>query len=490
VSLSLYDSHSQSVRAFEPLVPGKVGIYLCGPTVQSEPHVGHLRSALVYDQLRRWLSAKGLYVTLVRNVTDIDDKVLANAVERGQEWWALAYQMELEFNAAYRALAITPPTYEPRATASIPEMLALIERLIAAGYAYQAEDGSADVYFAASKWAAYGELTNQKIEDMADAGEDPSTSSGAVRGKRDARDFTLWKAAKPGEPASATWQTRFGAGRPGWHIECSAMSTKYLGSQFDIHGGGLDLRFPHHENELAQSRAAGDRFANFWLHNGLVNVAGNKMSKSLGNSIYAADLLNQGNPLVIRYWLGSAHYRSVLDYSPAVIGEAEAALERVTGFLKRSTEVAGAAASIDAIAQNNLKALAALYGNLPAAFVAAMDDDLSIPSALAAVYEAVRAGNTAIDVGDSAVVAVNAVAVRSMLAVLGIDPLAPEWNEAGADSSEHAALDSLIQTLIAERNSARANKDFARADAIRDQLTAAGVVLRDGSDTTHWSVNG
>ena len=490
MSLSLYDSHSQSVRAFEPLVPGKVGIYLCGPTVQSEPHVGHLRSALVYDQLRRWLSAKGLDVTLVRNVTDIDDKVLANAVERGQEWWALAYQMELEFNAAYRALAITPPTYEPRATASIPEMLALIERLIAAGYAYQAEDGSADVYFAASKWAAYGELTNQKIDDMADAVEDPSASSGAGRGKRDARDFALWKAAKPGEPASATWQTSFGAGRPGWHIECSAMSTKYLGSQFDIHGGGLDLRFPHHENELAQSRAAGDRFANFWLHNGLVNVAGNKMSKSLGNSIYTADLLNQGSPLVIRYWLGSAHYRSVLDYSPAVIGEAEAALERITGFLRRSTEVAGAAASIDAIAQNNLKALPALYGNLPVAFVAAMDDDLSIPSALAAVYEAVRAGNTAIDAGDSAAVATNAVAVRSMLAGLGIDPLAPEWNEAGADSGEHAALDSLIQTLIAERNSARANKDFARADAIRDQLTAAGIVLRDGSDTTHWSVNG
>jgi cysteinyl-tRNA synthetase len=490
VSLSLYDSHSQTVRGFEPLVPGKVGIYLCGPTVQSEPHVGHLRSALVYDQLRRWLSAKGLQVTLVRNVTDIDDKVLANAVERGQEWWALAYQMELEFNAAYRALAITPPTYEPRATASIPEMLALIERLIAAGYAYQAEDGSADVYFAASKWAAYGELTNQKIDDMASSEEGAGEGSGAGRGKRDARDFTLWKAAKPGEPASATWQTRFGAGRPGWHIECSAMSTKYLGSQFDIHGGGLDLRFPHHENELAQSRAAGDQFANFWLHNGLVNVAGNKMSKSLGNSIYAADLLDQGSPLVIRYWLGSAHYRSVLDYSPAVIGEAEAALERVTGFLKRATEVAGAAASIDPIAQNDLKALAALYGNLPAAFVAAMDDDLSIPSALAAVYEAVRAGNTAIDAGDSAAVAANAVAVRSMLAVLGIDPLAPEWNEAGADSGEHAALDSLIQTLIAERNSARANKDFARADAIRDQLTAAGIVLRDGSDTTHWSVNG
>ena len=478
MSLSLYDSHSQSVRAFEPLVPGRVGIYLCGPTVQSEPHVGHLRSALVYDQLRRWLSAKGLQVTLVRNVTDIDDKVLANAVERGQEWWALAYQMELEFNSAYRALGITPPTYEPRATASIPEMLALIERLIVAGYAYQAEDGSADVYFAASKWAAYGELTNQKIDDMADAGDDSS----AGRGKRDARDFALWKAAKPGEPESATWQTRFGAGRPGWHIECSAMSTKYLGPAFDIHGGGLDLRFPHHENELAQSRAAGDKFANFWLHNGLVNVAGNKMSKSLGNSIYAADLLSQGSPLVIRYWLGSAHYRSVLDYTPAVIGETAAALERVTGFLKRAAKLGDIA--IDA---GNL---ANVYGNLPASFVSAMDDDLSIPSALAAVYEAVRAGNSAIDAGDITQVLSSAVAVRSMLAVLGIDPLAPEWAEAGADAGEHAALDSLIQNLIVERNEARANKDFARADAIRDQLTAAGIVLQDGSDSTHWSVNG
>lgn len=490
MSLSLYDSHSQSVRAFEPLTAGKVGIYLCGPTVQSEPHVGHLRSALVYDQLRRWLSAKGLAVTLVRNVTDIDDKVLANAVERGQDWWALAYQMELEFNAAYRALAITPPTYEPRATASIPEMLALIERLIAAGYAYQAQDGSADVYFAASKWAAYGELTNQKIDDMAGAGDDASDGSGAGSGKRDQRDFALWKAAKPGEPASATWQTRFGAGRPGWHIECSAMSTKYLGSQFDIHGGGLDLRFPHHENELAQSRAAGDKFANFWLHNGLVNVAGNKMSKSLGNSVYASDLLAQGSPLVIRYWLGSAHYRSVLDYSPAVIAEAEAALERVTGFLNRAVQVAGAQAQIPVIAQDDLAALAGLCGNLPSAFVAAMDDDLSIPSALAAVYEAVRAGNSAIDAGDSATVAANAVAVRSMLAILGIDPVADQWAKAGANSAEHQALDSLIQSLIAQRNAARANKDFALADAIRDQLTAAGVVLQDGSDSTHWSVNG
>ena len=330
MALRLFDSHSQTLRDFVPLVPGEAGIYLCGPTVQSSPHVGHLRSALVYDQLRRWLTVTGHKVTLVRNVTDIDDKVLVNAAASGEQWWALAYRFEIEFNQAYNALRITPPTYEPRATASIPEMLAIIERLIEAGYAYQAEDASADVYFAASKWASYGELTNQRADDMA-AAEDADP-----RGKRDPRDFALWKAAKPNEPTSASWQTRFGAGRPGWHIECSAMSTKYLGSQFDIHGGGLDLRFPHHENELAQSRAAGDAFANYWLHNGLVNVQGQKMSKSLGNSIFAADLLGSGRPLAVRFYLGSAHYRSVLDYHEGVLDEAEAALARIEGFLERA----------------------------------------------------------------------------------------------------------------------------------------------------------
>jgi cysteinyl-tRNA synthetase len=449
--------------------------------------VGHLRSALVYDQLRRWLTAKGLQVTLVRNVTDIDDKVLANAVARGQQWWALAYQMELEFNSAYRALKIAPPTYEPRATASIPEMLALIERLIAAGYAYQATDGSADVYFAASKWAAYGELTNQKIDDMAEAADaDPSSAIG--KGKQDPRDFALWKAAKTGEPESATWQTRFGAGRPGWHIECSAMSTKYLGSSFDIHGGGLDLRFPHHENELAQSRAAGDAFANFWLHNGLVNVNGQKMSKSLGNSIYAADLLAAGSSLAIRYWLGSAHYRSVLDYNDGVIGEAQSALDRIAGFLERGYRLL--AGSADAPEKVIGEDLAGVFGNLPTEFITAMDDDLNIPMALAALYEAVRAGNSALDSSEYAAAGVHIVAVRSMLAVLGIDPLAPEWAEQGANPAEHQALDSLIQALIAERNEARANKDFARADAIRNQLTQAGIALSDSTASTHWSVNG
>lgn len=482
MTLSLFDSKSQSIKAFEPLVEGKVGIYLCGPTVQGAPHVGHLRSALVYDQLRRWLEAKGNQVTLVRNVTDIDDKVLANAAATGEDWWALAYRFELEFNLAYANLRIAPPSYEPRATAHIPEMLEIIDRLIANGYAYQASDGSADVYFAASKWLAYGELTNQKISDI-EVAEDADP-----RGKRDPRDFALWKAAKPSEPESASWNTKFGAGRPGWHIECSAMSTKYLGSQFDIHGGGLDLRFPHHENELAQSKAAGDNFANYWLHNGLVNVSGQKMSKSLGNSIFASDLFELGRPLAVRYYLGSANYRSVLDYHEGVLEEAEAALTRIEGFIKRATErVAGTAA--EPVDVNELS-LSRCFQYLPSNFIAAMDSDLSIPAALAAVHEAVAEGNRAIDGNDIAVIGRSLIEVRAMLAVLGIDPEAPEWAGDRQASAEHQALDLLIQTLIQQRKAAREAKDFARADEIRDQLTNAGIALSDSADKTYWSING
>ena len=476
MSLHLYDSKTQSLRAFEPLRAGEVGIYLCGPTVQSEPHVGHLRSALAYDQLRRWLVARGMRVTLVRNVTDIDDKVLVNSVERGKDWWALAYEMEQVFNSAYRALGIEAPTYEPRATGHIPEMIALIERLISAGFAYQATDGSADVYFAASKWADYGELTRQKLDDMADAGDaDP-------RGKRDARDFTLWKAAKDGEPTTAFWASPWGVGRPGWHIECSAMSTKYLGSQFDIHGGGLDLRFPHHENELAQSRAAGDAFANYWLHNGLVNVGGQKMSKSLGNSVFAADLLAAGSPLAVRYWLGSANYRSILDYSESSLTEAQANLDRIAGFLTRVARL-DKSVSVEV-------ALERSFAHLPAEFVVAMDEDLNIPAALAVVFDCVRAGNAAIDGAELGKATDLALQVRAMLAVLGIDPLSSRWNSATSGASgEHEALDQLIQSLLQQRMDARANKDFARADEIRNQLSAAGIALSDGADGTHWSVN-
>jgi cysteinyl-tRNA synthetase len=483
VSLSLFDSKAQAVRAFSPIVAGQVGIYLCGPTVQGAPHVGHLRSALVYDQLRRWLSVRGNDVTLVRNVTDIDDKVLDNAKSSGEEWWALAYRYEIEFNRAYSALGILAPTYEPRATAAIPEMIEIIQRLIDKGYAYVADDGSANVYFAASKWAKYGELTNQKLTDM----ESADDAGSEKLGKREPQDFALWKAHKPGEPESASWNTAFGAGRPGWHIECSAMSTKYLGTHFDIHGGGLDLRFPHHENELAQSSAAGDEFANYWLHNGLVNVSGQKMSKSLGNSIFADDLLASGRGIAVRYYLGSAHYRSVLDYHEGVLEEAESAVSRIETFIERATR--RLADTKFAAAPMSVKKASELLAHLPADFVTAMDEDLAIPAAIAALHETVRAGNSSLDAEDLEATAKSLVQVQAMTEVLGINPLT--WKAAGnsADSAKDAALADLVISLIAERDAARAAKDFARSDAIRDQLKAAGIVLEDAADGTHWSVS-
>ena len=476
MSLSLFDSKAQAVRAFTPIVPGQVGIYLCGPTVQGAPHVGHLRSALVYDQLRRWLTVRGHNVTLVRNVTDIDDKVLDNAKLTGEQWWALAYRFEIEFNRAYSALGILAPTYEPRATAAIPEMIEIIQRLIANGYAYVADDGSANVYFAAGKWAEYGELTNQRITDM-DAADDADP-----RGKREPHDFALWKAHKQGEPESASWQTPFGVGRPGWHIECSAMSTKYLGSKFDIHGGGLDLRFPHHENELAQSRAAGDEFANYWLHNGLVNVSGQKMSKSLGNSIFASDLLAAGRGVAVRYYLGSAHYRSVLDYHEGVLDEAESAVSRIETFIDRATRKL-----TDTEFAVSAKLPGDLLSVLPTEFISAMDDDLAIPAALAALHETVRAGNTSLDAEDLEATAKALTAVLAMTEVLGINPA--KWNAASPNAAKDDALEALVISLIAERDAARAAKDFARSDAIRDQLKAAGIVLEDAADGTHWSVS-
>lgn len=467
MSIRLFDSKEQSVRAFVPRESGRVGMYVCGPTVQSSPHVGHLRSALVYDQLRRWLTHEGLAVTMVRNVTDIDDKVLDNATA-DEPWWALAYRMEREFNSAYSALRIQSPTYEPRATASIPEMIALIERLVARGHAYAASDDSGDVYFDTHSFAGYGALTNQGVDAM-DAAADAEQ-----RGKKNPTDFALWKGHKAGEPESASWSTPWGAGRPGWHIECSAMATKYLGSAFDIHGGGLDLRFPHHENELAQSAAAGDAFAGYWLHNGLVHIGGQKMSKSLGNSFFAADLLAQQRPVVVRYFLGSAHYRSTLDLHENALAEAASAFERIEGFLSRATRA-------------GLTSQTAV----PEDFAAAMNDDLGVPIALAVVHDTVRAGNTALDAGDSAGAERAAGAVRAMLEVLGLNPESPEWAD-GSDQANTAvaALDTLIASLLDARAVARANKDFATSDRIRDDLAAAGITIEDTPDGAHWSFNG
>jgi cysteinyl-tRNA synthetase len=473
VTLQLFDSRSQSLRELKPIKAGEVGIYLCGPTVQAAPHLGHLRSALVYDQLRRWLEASGLKVNLIRNITDIDDKVLVNAKAENRKWWELAFFYEQLFSAAYKKLDILSPSYEPRATANINEMIELIQSLIEKGHAYQVE-GSADVYFSASSWKDYGELTNQKSDDLVD------DSEAEARGKKHPRDFALWKSHKDSEPEDASWDSPFGKGRPGWHIECSAMSVKYLGTQFDIHGGGLDLRFPHHENELAQSRAAGHAFANFWLHNGLVNVAGAKMSKSLGNSILASDVLTDANALALRYYLGSAQYRSVLDYNEGVLEEAEAAIERIGTFLQRAIRRLTDTKFLDQLDLSK--------PSFPEKFTQAMNDDLNIPAALAVLHESVRDGNSSLD-EELLQEAANAYAeVLAMVDVLNINPEASLWKRSGFAEEAMSALDGLVQSLIAQRNQARENKDFETSDRIRDQLKAVGVVLEDSPDSTHWSL--
>jgi cysteinyl-tRNA synthetase len=468
VTVRLYDTKAQSLRDFVPIDPENVTIYVCGPTVQSGPHIGHLRGALSFDILRRWLEHRHGRVTFVRNVTDIDDKVLTGATA-DEPWWALAYRMELEFSRAYAAIGIHPPTYEPRATASIPQMQELIARLIDARHAYAA---AGDVYFDVRSWAAYGELTRQSLDAMEPAQDaDP-------RGKRDPRDFALWKGAKEGEPESATWESPWGAGRPGWHIECSAMSRRYLGPEFDIHGGGLDLRFPHHENELAQSTAAGDPFARYWVHNGLVTVGDLKMSKSLGNFLLAADVLRERDPLVVRYALAAAHYRSSLDVSDSSFEEADAALDRIRGFLQRAIRTLQ-----DADADQGIVA------DVPERFASAMDDDLGVPQALAVIHERVRDGNTALENGERSAALSAFADVAIMTGILGLDPLDPAWRSEG-DSAEASALDALVRTMITQRADARAAKDWAGADRIRDAIAAAGIALEDTADGTHWSLTG
>lgn len=473
--MRFYDSATSSIRDFEPVVPGEARIYYCGATVQGEPHVGHIRSALVFDQLARWMRYRGFKVTTVRNVTDIDDKILAKSVESAEptytgehpneQWWALAYRYEKVFARAYATLGIDPPTYEPRATGHIPEMFELIQRLIDRGHAYPALDDSGDVYFDVRSWEQYGALTRQSVDDMQDSADaDP-------RGKRDPRDFALWKGYKEGEPLTAAWDSPWGRGRPGWHLECSAMAGKYLGKRFDIHGGGLDLRFPHHENELAQSTAAGDDFANFWMHNGMVTYEGEKMSKSIGNTISPVQMLQQARPLVVRYYLGSAHYRSVLDYRPTSLEEARVAIERVEAFL---------AATLELMAPNPQER------RVPQDFADALDDDMNIPRALAVLHEQTRAGNAALAAGADASECANA--VWAMANVLGLISLM-NLDGSGASGAEHQALDALIHTILEQRASARAEKDWATADRMRDVLAAAGITVKDGAQGSTWSLN-
>ncbi len=469
MTLRLYDTAAREVRDFVPLVAGSAGIYVCGLTVQSEPHVGHVRSAVNFDVLRRWLLHSGYDVTFIRNVTDIDDKILTKAADQGRPWFNLAYEMHHRLGEALAAINVMRPTYEPAATGHVPEILDLIRVLIERGHAYPAADGSGDVYFDVRAWPAYGELTRQAVDDMEPAGDaDP-------RGKRDPRDFALWKGRKPSEPETASWPSPYGAGRPGWHIECSAMAGKYLGSAFDINGGGVDLRFPHHENEQAQSRAAGHGFASYWMHNAWITTAGEKMSKSLGNSLLIPEVLKRVRGIELRFYMVAAHYRSQVEFSFEALDDAAAGFRRIEGFLDRAdaatSDVAGAVTPV-----------------LCAEFVEALDDDLGTPAAVGAIYDLVREGNKHLAEGNLVAARGAVASVRAMLGVLGLDPADPAWGETGSDARLSAAVDALVRGLLAQRTEARAAKDFARADAIRDQLAAAGVEIEDTPDGPRWSL--
>ncbi|MGQ0572861.1 MAG: cysteine--tRNA ligase [Pseudonocardia sp.] len=458
--MRLYDTATRSLREFVPLRSGAVSMYVCGATVQGLPHIGHVRSGLNYDVLGRWLRHQGLDVTLVRNVTDIDDKILVKAGEAGRPWWEWAATHERAFGTAYAALGCEPPAIEPRATGHVPQMIELMQRLIDAGHAYAA---GGDVYFAVETFPEYGALSGQRIDEMVQGEFD-------VHGKRDPRDFTLWKAAKPGEPC---WLTPWGPGRPGWHLECSAMATFYLGHEFDIHGGGLDLIFPHHENEQAQSHAAKDGFARYWLHNALVTMAGEKMSKSLGNTLTIDAVLRRVRAVELRYYLVGPHYRSTIEFSEAALGESVLAYRRVESFVHRVRERLGIPEP----------------GTASAEFTASMNDDVGTPGALAAIHTAVREGNTALDTGERSAALGAAGSVRAMTGVLGLDPLDPRWAAGdGAAPAATAALGSLVADLLAQRADARARRDFATADQVRDRLTAAGVSVEDSPDGPTWSL--
>ncbi len=472
MSFRLYDSARRQIVPFEPLRAGEVSIYHCGLTVQSAPHLGHIRKEVVFDVLRRWLTFSGLDVTVVANVTDIDDKILEKSAEAGVPWYAHAYRFERELHTAYSALGCLPPTYEPRATGHIPEMLELTAVLIERGHAYVAADGSGDVYFDVRSWPTYGELSGQRVDEMeAAADADP-------RGKRDPRDFALWKGHKPEEPLTASWPAPWGRGRPGWHLECSAMAGKYLGSEFDIHGGGIDLKFPHHENELAQSRAAGQPFARHWMHNAWVTAAGEKMSKSLGNGALVAEVVKTYPARAVRLYLLAPHYRSAIEYSDTSLTEATAQLARIDAFMKRFGEMP---TNPGWIAWSPDDAM-------PADFSAAMDDDLGTPGAIATLFGTIREGNIAIDAGNDEAATSAYVAVRSMLGALGLDPGAPEWADERPSDGLRPVVDGLVAALLEQRAQARARKDWSAADGIRDQLATIGLKVEDTPTGPRWSL--
>jgi len=460
-SLVLYDTLTRTNSPFVPLKKGEVGIYLCGATVQAPPHIGHVRSGVNFDILRRWLIKSGYNVTFIRNVTDIDDKILHKAVHEDMPWWAVAMKYERAFTDAYAALNVLPPTYEPRATGHVTQMIELMTLLIERGAAYA--PGNGDVYLEVRKLKSYLTLSRQNVNDLQPAADADETN------KKDPRDFALWKAAKPGDPS---WPTPWGPGRPGWHLECSAMAHAYLGESFDIHGGGLDLIFPHHENEIAQSEAAGYGFAKRWLHNAWVTTSGEKMSKSLGNSLQVAELLKSVRGIELRWYLGSAHYRSMLEFSPAALEESATAFRRIETFLHRSVEILGVQPT-PVLSQN---------------FTDAMNDDLAVPTALAGISEALRLGNSAITAGDKKVIAKSANEIRGALEILGCDPFDGAF-AGGAKEVSEQALDGVIKLALDQRTAARERKDFAASDAIRDGLAALGIIIEDTAQGPRWSIS-
>jgi len=457
--LRLHDTATGAVRDFVPVRPGHVSIYLCGATVQGLPHIGHVRSGVAFDILRRWLMARGYDVAFIRNVTDIDDKILNKAAAAGRPWWEWAATYERAFTSAYDALGVLPPSAEPRATGHITQMIELIERLICTGHAYP---GNGDVYFDVLSYPEYGQLSGHRIDDV-------HQGEGVASGKRDQRDFTLWKGAKPGEPS---WPTPWGRGRPGWHLECSAMARTYLGPEFDIHCGGMDLVFPHHENEIAQSCAAGDRFARYWLHNGWVTMGGEKMSKSLGNVLAIPAMLERVRAAELRYYLGSAHYRSMLEFSETALQDAVKAYLGIEDFLHRVRNRVGAV----------------VPGQWTPRFAEALDDDLAVPIALAEVHHARAEGNRALDAGDHEGALAHAAAIRAMMGVLGCDPLDERWESHDEASAALAALDVLVRSELERREKAREQRDWALADEIRNRLKDAGIEVTDTADGPQWSL--
>ncbi len=463
--IRLHDTATRSVRDFVPVVDGRVGMYVCGATVQGPPHVGHIRSGVAFDIVRRWLTERGYDVTFIRNVTDIDDKILHNAGHEDVPYWVVAMRNERAFTWAYDVLGCLPPTYEPRATGHIPEMVALMQRLVDAGFGYAA---NGDVYFDVRAYSDYGSLSGQKPDDML-AAEDEQ-----ARAKRDPLDFAMWKGAKEGEPS---WDTPWGPGRPGWHIECSAMAHKYLGESFDIHGGGLDLVFPHHENEIAQSKCAGDGFANYWLHNAWVTTAGEKMSKSLGNSLLVSEVVQRVRPIELRYYLAGAHYRSTLEFSDEMVTDAGQGFQRIEGFIVRAIEFLGIE---EVLVDGSARA---------PAFDEAMDDDINTPQAIAVIHGVVRDGNTALAAGDREAAQMHLVSVVSMLDALGLNPLAENWMVGRTGDRLVDVVDDLVRVALDQRQAARERKDYAAADAIRDQLSATGIVIEDTPAGPRWSVS-